>query len=382
MQWEVSTDGGTTFGAISGATSTTYSFTSVSAENGYQFEAVFTNSAGSATSTAATLTVQTTPAVTTNPASQTIAAGSTVTFTAAASGNPTPTVQWELSTNQGTSFSAISGATSTTYSFTTASTENNYEYEAVFTNAAGSATSTAATLTVQTTPTVITNPTSQTIVAGNTVTFTAAASGNPTPTVQWEVSTNGGTSFSAISGATSTTYSFTTASTENNNQYEAVFTNALGSATSTAATLTVQAATAPTVTTNPTSQTIVSGNTVTFTAAASGDPTPTVQWEVSTDGGTTFSAISGATSTTYSITTTSTENNNQYEAVFTNVAGSATSTASHADGCLGHSFRIRQPGRWIGIRRTHRATAERGQPGEPEQCFRRGTGANRRRWVV
>ena len=79
----------------------------------------------------------------------------------------------------------------------------------------GTDTSTPATVTVDvvqganSTPAVTTNPASQTVAAGNAVTFTAAASGNPTPTVQWQVSTSGGTAFSAISGATSTTYTFT-----------------------------------------------------------------------------------------------------------------------------------------------------------------------------
>ena len=86
---------------------------------------------------------------------------------------------------------------------------------------------------------VTTNPTSQSIASGQMVTFTAAASGNPTPTVQWQISTNGGSSFSNISGATSTTYSFTTSTSQNGDQYQAVFTNAQGTATTTAAILTV-----------------------------------------------------------------------------------------------------------------------------------------------
>ena len=77
VQWEVSTDGGTTFNAISGATSTTYSFTASAAENGNQYEAVFTNSIGTLTSSPATLTVETPPVVTTNPANQTVSAGHT-----------------------------------------------------------------------------------------------------------------------------------------------------------------------------------------------------------------------------------------------------------------------------------------------------------------
>jgi hypothetical protein len=85
----------------------------------------------------------------------------------------------------------------------------------------------------------VTQPTNQTVAPGSTATFTAAASGNPTPTVQWQVSTNGGSSFSDISGATSPTYSFTASAADNGKQFRAVFTNSAGTATTNAATLSV-----------------------------------------------------------------------------------------------------------------------------------------------
>ena len=88
-------------------------------------------------------------------------------------------------------------------------------------------------------PAITQSPSNQTVVTANTATFTAAASGLPTPTVQWQISTNGGTSWSNISGATSTTYSFTAASGDNGKQYRAIFTNTAGSATSSAAVLSV-----------------------------------------------------------------------------------------------------------------------------------------------
>ena len=69
--------------------------------------------------------------------------------------------------------------------------------------------------------------------------FTAAASGVPTPTVQWQRSTDGGASFTNIAGATSTTYTFTAALGDNGNKYRAVFSNVAGTATTTAATLNV-----------------------------------------------------------------------------------------------------------------------------------------------
>jgi hypothetical protein len=57
------------------------------------------------------------------------------------------------------------------------------------------------------------------------------------------MSTAGSGTFSNVSGATSTTLSFTTALSQNGNQYLAVFTNSAGTALTTAATLTVNPAT-------------------------------------------------------------------------------------------------------------------------------------------
>ena len=100
-------------------------------------------------------------------------------------------------------------------------------------------------------PAVTTQPQNQTVKAGQTASFTAAASGSPSPTVQWQVSTNGGSSWSAlsdgvqgdgstVSGSASATLTIANvAASANGNQYEAVFTNSQGSAPSNAATLKV-----------------------------------------------------------------------------------------------------------------------------------------------
>src|SRR5213596_4159508 len=109
------------------------------------------------------------PAITTQPANQTVTAGQTASFTAAATGSPTPTVQWLVSTNSGATFSDVSGATSTTLSFTTALSQSGNQYHAVFTNSAGTAATNAATLTVVNSPTppsITTQPANQTVTAG------------------------------------------------------------------------------------------------------------------------------------------------------------------------------------------------------------------------
>ena len=135
-------------------------------------------------------------------------------------------------------------------------------------------------------PVVTTQPASQTVTAGQTATFTAAASGNPTPTVQWQVSTDGGTTLQRHRRRDQHHLQLhDTTAAQNGDEYQAVFTNSVGTATTNAATLTVTDPVAPAVTTQPASQTVTAGQTATFTAAASGNPTPTVQWQVSTDGG-------------------------------------------------------------------------------------------------
>ncbi len=83
----------------------------------------------------------------------------------------------------------------------------------------------------------------------------------------------------------------------------------------------------PQVTTNPI-DVIATGATVTFTAAATGSPTPTVQWQVSVDGGSTFANVPGATTTTLTVAITPANNGNMYRAVFTNSAGTTTTAAA------------------------------------------------------
>jgi probable HAF family extracellular repeat protein len=110
------------------------------------------------------------PTITIQPLSQVVTAGFSAVFTAAAAGTPTPTVQWQVSTNGGTTFTNISGATSGTYSIVVALADSGKQFRAVFTNSAGTATTLAATLTATTLPTMSLDRTR--------LLFAATASGN------------------------------------------------------------------------------------------------------------------------------------------------------------------------------------------------------------
>src|SRR5207248_8354102 len=117
-----------------------------STDNGAKFVVVVSNSTGSATSNAATLTVNaavTAPTITTQPANQTVTVGQTATFAVVATGTAPLGYQWQ---KNGT---AISGATSASYTTSvTTSTDNGAKFVVVVSNSAGNATSNAATLTV------------------------------------------------------------------------------------------------------------------------------------------------------------------------------------------------------------------------------------------
>jgi hypothetical protein len=89
------------------------------------------------------------PAITQNPASIVARLGQTVTFTAAATGGPTPTVQWQEQARGASGFTNIAGATSTSYPVFVTPAAVGAQFQAVFTNASGTVTTSAATLTVR-----------------------------------------------------------------------------------------------------------------------------------------------------------------------------------------------------------------------------------------
>ena len=78
-------------------------------------------------------------------------------------------------------------------------------------------------------------PTALTVVAGNTGSFSLTATGNGSLTYQWYYNTSNSTSGgTAISGATSSTYSFTSSTAMSGRYYYCVVTSTVGSSTATA----------------------------------------------------------------------------------------------------------------------------------------------------
>lgn len=187
-----------------------------------------------------TITTQPEPASVSVPVDEDAA---DVVFTAAASGFPAPTVQWQQRPAGASRFADIAGEIDPTLSFPATARDDGSEYRAVFTNAAGELATEPAALTVLSAPSVLVQPTSATTAAGDTVSFLVMPGGNPDPTITWQTKTGGtwrtvtvGNGIT-IDGGTLTIG--TVAAQQNGAQYRAELTNTIGTVYSDPATLTV-----------------------------------------------------------------------------------------------------------------------------------------------
>jgi len=329
LQWYSAPSGSSTFTALTGKTGGQLTVTADRTLDGTQYLARawndFTTWPPGVPTTAATLHVLWGPTVTTDPASTTVAAGADATFTVAASGNPAPTVAWETSPD-GTAWTPVPGATSTTYTRTTTAGDDGLRVHAVLTGAS-TATTTSALLTVHTPP-VLAAVADQTVADGAAATFTASVTGNPAATLGWQRRVAG--TWTTIPGENGTTLTVDADPALDGAQYRVVASSTLvsGPATATSNTATLHVLWGPTVTTDPVATTVTAGADATFTAAASGNPAPAVQWEESTDAGGSWAPVAGATSTTYTRTAAAGDDGLLVRAVFT---GTGTATTASAE---------------------------------------------------
>ena len=274
--------------------------------------------AGSVNSNCATVTVATAVVITTQPNNQTACEGSSASFTANAGGTGL-IYQWQLSTDGGANWNNIAGANSSNYSISNVSfTQNGHRFRCVINNGvcATPGISNAAILTVNQLAAINTQPTSATICSGSSNSFCVTATGTGL-TYQWQISTNGCSGpWTNIAGATSNCYSVVGTSTA---YYRCnVTSGACGNTVSSnCATLTV--INPPTITNHPANVQVCSGSNAVFNVSGSSTQTVIYQWQVSTDGGTTWNNISGANASTLTVTgTTVSMNNNRYRCQLSN----------------------------------------------------------------
>ena len=223
------------------------------------------------------------------------------------SGNPTPTIKWQISTDDinysdlyidGVIYTTSNGGL--TLNISNVNGLNGNYYRLFATNSQGTDASAGGLLTVNApvTPSVTISTPNTTVCSGDNVTFTATpTNGGATPTYQWKLNGN-------YVGTNQNTY--TTSSLNDGDKVWVVMTTSLTCVTTTTAnsnTLTMTVETAPSYSVHPASQTVPSGTSVTFTATVNGT-SPTYQWQESTNSGINWNNItdgglySGATTTT------------------------------------------------------------------------------------
>ena len=175
-------------------------------------------------SNAATLTVTSQAAISTQPSAASGCPGSSASFSVSATG-PGLSYQWQVSTDGGTTWSDISGATSAAYSISslTPSLNNNrYRVSISSSCSANASISNDALLTVLPGAQVLQQPADVAGCVGSSATFTVNVNGSGF-TYQWQVSTDGGNTFNNISGETNSSLTLTNiSSTLNNNRYRVV----------------------------------------------------------------------------------------------------------------------------------------------------------------
>ncbi|HET6331400.1 MAG TPA: PKD domain-containing protein, partial [Holophagaceae bacterium] len=264
-------------------------------------------------------TTATAPSITTQPASTTVNAGATATFSVGASGTAPLSYQWQKNGAN------IGGATSASYTTpATTSTDNGATFSATVSNAAGSATSNNATLTVvspaNTVTASITTPASNvTIASGTAQSFVGTGTdSSSTATLSYSWTFGDGVSATGASashiytntGSTAVTYTATLKVTDNT-----------GVSNTATRTITVNPAAANTVTasiTTPASNvTIASGAAQSFAGTgtdSSSTATLSYAWTFG-DGGTATGASAshtytntGSTAVTYTATLKVTDN--------------------------------------------------------------------------
>jgi hypothetical protein len=217
---------------IEGATGASLEIGEVQLSDAGSYTVFITNAQGSTESGAAVLTVNAViaPVITQAPAGVEVTEGEVVSLSVSASGTEPFSYQWRRNGL------AIAGATGATLEISESDPADSGSYDVVVSNYKGSVTSAAATVTVNPiiiAPAITMAPKSVAVTEGDPVSLSVSASGTAPFTYQWR---KDGVD---IAGAVSATLSINAAGLSSAGDYDVVVTNASGSATSAAATVTV-----------------------------------------------------------------------------------------------------------------------------------------------
>ena len=173
------------------------------------------------------------PVFAVQPTNQSVVVSSNASFSATLTGALPMTFQWFFNGAPLADNGRISGSATASLSLSNITTADAGSYTLAATNFLGSASSAAAVLNVLVPATISTPPVGRSVPPGLPTTFSAAATGNPTPNYyQWQLN---GTN---IPGATSSTYSIAAVTTNHLGFYHLIASNSVGGTVSADAQLT------------------------------------------------------------------------------------------------------------------------------------------------
>jgi len=257
--------------------------------------------------------------VSSQPTNVTACLGGNATFSTTASGT-TPVYQWQVSTDGGLTYNNISGANASSYTVTgITSNQNNNLYQVVVSNSCpSSVTSAPASLTINNSVNINNQPIAATSCSGTNATYSVSATGSGL-TYQWQVSNNGGLSFTNIVGEANAILALNNITTQmDGNVYQVIISSSCLSngIVSDAALLHVIESASFTI--QPISNiTLCTNASTTLTGSATGNSI-SYQWQLSTNGGVSWNDIAGATTASLNLNNVNASmNNNRYRLVAT-----------------------------------------------------------------
>lgn len=254
------------------------------------------------------------PLITTQPLPRSVADGAAASFGVVASGSGLA-YQWQRDG------SAVAGATTATLNLpAVALADDGARFRVVVSNAGGSVSSSEVRLTVTpVAPAITSAPAAASVMAGQTASFAAVASGSAPLSYQW---LRDGTEIPGATGASFTTAALALA--DDGTRYAVRVSNAAGSVTSAEALLRVASPpAAPAIVTQPQATSAPVGGTATFRVVATGTPPLAYQWR--RNGG----DIAGATADSYTTPVlASTDSGAVYSVRITNATASVDSAGA------------------------------------------------------
>ena len=218
---------------LTNQTGSTLTVTNAQLTDAGGYSVIVSNAYGLATSAVAQLSVNIpdSPSIITQPQDQTVSLGGNATFTVTAGGSEPLSYQWYFNTN-----TPLANATDPALTITNVQPTNAGTYSVTVSNLAGGITSSNAILAINTNPVApvfTSQPASQVVLSGGTASFTASATGTAPISYQWCKDST------PIPGATSSTLTLTNVQPTDDGSYTVVASNAVNTATSSAAVLTV-----------------------------------------------------------------------------------------------------------------------------------------------